>query len=98
MPYKFLFLEKEGEDRRMTKELFLVPSYYKDFKCKGGDCRTCCCEGWAVTVSLKEYFELLGLECSPALRYRMDGALHVLKDADESRNAQLLPTYTGDCP
>ncbi len=82
----------------MVEREFLVPTYYKDFVCKGGNCRTCCCGGWAVTVSLKEYFSLLGLECSPQLRYKIDGALHLLKDADEERYAQILPSYDGTCP
>lgn len=81
----------------MTSE-FIAPSYYKDFKCKGGDCRTCCCSGWAITVSRKEYFDLLSLPCSPALRYKIDGALHLLKDADVERYAQILPNFIGVCP
>ena len=82
----------------MTKRIFTVPSYYKDFKCKGETCRTCCCNGWAVTVSMKEYFDLLSLPCSKELRYKIDGALHLLKDADEERYAQILPSYIGKCP
>lgn len=80
------------------KTEYVVPSYYKDFKCKGGDCRTCCCSGWTVTVSMKEYFDLLSLPCTPALRYKIDGALHLLKDADEERYAQIVHSYTGECP
>ena len=82
----------------MTKSVFLVPTGYKTFKCKGGDCRACCCSGWAITVSMKEYFDLLSLSCSKELRYRIDGALHLIKGADEERYAQILPTYLGDCP
>ena len=82
----------------MIEKKFIVPAYYKDFSCKGGDCRTCCCGGWAVTVSMKEYFSLLGLECSQELRYKIDGALHLLKDADENRFAQILPAFDGTCP
>lgn len=82
----------------MIEKKFIVPAYYKDFSCKGGACRTCCCGGWAVTVSMKEYFSLLGLECSRELRYKIDGALHLLKDADENRFAQILPAFDGTCP
>ncbi len=82
----------------MIEKKFIVPVYYKNFLCKGNACRTCCCGGWAVTVSMKEYFSLLGLECSPELRYKIDGALHLLKGADENRFAQILPSFDGTCP
>jgi len=77
---------------------FLVPSYYKDFKCKGNDCRKCCCGGWAVTVSMNEYFKMLSLDCSKELKNKIDISLHVLKDADVDRYAQLLPNFRGECP
>ncbi len=82
----------------MTETEFLVPSYYKDFRCKGGDCRNCCCDGWAVTVSMKEYFTFLGLECSAQLKKKVDVAFHLLRDADPDRYAQILPSFTGRCP
>lgn len=82
----------------MIEKEFLVPDYYNDFLCKGGACRTCCCGGWAVTVSMKEYFLLLGLDCGPDLRYKIDGALRLLKDADEERYAQIMPAFDGTCP
>ena len=82
----------------MYRNDFTVPSYYKNFRCKGGSCRTCCCDGWAVTVSLREYFTLLGLSCPEDLRKRLDRAMHLLKDADEERYAEIVPTFYGVCP
>ena len=43
---------------------YLIPDYFSDFKCKMGACRAACCEGWAVSVSMTDYFKLLGLETS----------------------------------
>ena len=40
--------------------LALVPDYYPSFVCKAGACRTPCCEGWPVTMSMGDYFRLLG--------------------------------------
>lgn len=47
---------------------------------------------------MKEYFHLLGMECSPALRRRLDSAFHVLESATEDRYAQLTPDWRGVCP
>jgi predicted permease len=42
-------------------EPHLVPDYYPAFSCKMGACRHACCEGWPISVSMKDYFTLLGL-------------------------------------
>lgn len=76
---------------------FLVPDFYKDFQCKCGACRRCCCEGWKVTVSETEYFRLLGEECSAQLRRRLDGAFFVPRDASPGEYAVLNHDYRGRC-
>ena len=35
---------------------YLIPDYFPEFKCKIGGCRTPCCEGWAVSISMDDYF------------------------------------------
>lgn len=82
----------------MSVQKYLVADYYDNFRCKCGACRSCCCEGWAVTVSYVEYMRLLGLTCSKGLRSKLDRAFFILPDADENRYAELNRTYTGDCP
>lgn len=76
----------------------LVPEYYPAFRCKCGRCRATCCGGWGISISMQEYFRLLGLDCSPALRRRLDGALCPLEEPTEARYAQLLPDWRGVCP
>ena len=76
-----------------------IPDYYPSFHCKMGACRHPCCSiGWNITVTLQEYFKLVGLPCSPELRARLDSAPIVPHDADENRYALLAPRYDGNCP
>ena len=76
---------------------FLVPDFYKDFRCKRGACRRCCCEGWTVTVSQSEYFRLVGLACPQALRAKLDEAFFIPPDASPDRYAVLNHDYLGRC-
>ena len=80
----------------ITKKEFTVPNYYKSFICKCGDCRTPCCGGWSVTVSMREYFELLSLECSDELKRKIDCALCVV-NGGENEYARLTPSWLGTC-
>ena len=82
----------------MSSHSYLVPDYYTDFKCKGGACNHTCCSGWRITLSMRKYFELLGLSCSPELRDRLDRAFCVCDNPTPERYAQIVPNYAGDCP
>jgi len=76
----------------------IVPDYYKDFKCKCGECRHSCCMGWRVTVSQDEYFRLLGMECSPDVRRRIDCAFFTVSTPSPERFAEIKHNYLGRCP
>ena len=80
------------------EEPYLVPDYYPAFSCKMGACRHPCCEGWPISVSMKDYFRLMGLDCSLELRRRLDGGLHLSLHPSEDAYAQILPRYDGVCP
>ncbi len=77
---------------------FLIPNYYNDFKCKMGDCRASCCEGWPVTISLEDYFRLSGEECSDELRKRIDRGIKVSLHPTPTEYAQINHDYFGNCP
>lgn len=77
---------------------YLVPDYYPAFSCKMGRCRKPCCEGWPVSISMKDYFHLLSVDCSPELRRRLDTALHLAVHPTEDAYAQITPRYDGQCP
>ena len=77
---------------------FTVPDYYPTFACKEGECRRSCCQGWPISMSMPEYFRLLGVDCSPELRRRLDTGLHLAENPAPERYAQLLPDWRGDCP
>lgn len=80
------------------RQEYLVPDYYPDFHCKMGDCRSACCVGWPISISMRDYFRLLGTPCEPWLRRRIDGALHMVKYPTEEQYAQICPRYDGNCP
>ena len=77
---------------------YLVPDYYPAFACKMGACRSACCEGWPISFSLTDYFKLLSVECSPELRRKIDGAMHLCEHPSPEAYAQITPRYDGQCP
>lgn len=80
------------------EEPYLVPDYFPAFSCKMGACRRPCCEGWPISVTMKDYFTLLGVDCSPELRRRLDCSLHLAPHPTKDAYAQILPRYDGHCP
>lgn len=77
---------------------YLVPDYFPAFSCKMGACRRPCCEGWPVSITMKDYFTLLSVDCSRELRQRLDIALHLAPHPTEEAYAQITPNYVGQCP
>ena len=49
-------------------------------------------------MSMEEYFRLLGMDCSQALRRRLDCAFLLAEDADPEHYAKIHPNYLGKCP
>jgi hypothetical protein len=76
---------------------YIVPEYYKDFKCKTGECRHSCCEGWPIRISTKEYYHLLGIKCSDELRARLDCALKISLEASNECYKQISTDWHGIC-
>ena len=77
---------------------YTAPDFFKDFKCKCGDCRQSCCEGWDISVSEDEYFRIMSLECSEDMQKRIDRAFYIPKDASAERYALLNHDWLGRCP
>ncbi len=82
---------------RVTKT-FLMPDYYTSFKCKTGECRHSCCDGWQVTFSLDDYFRLESEECGPALRDRIDRGVKISLHPTPEAYAYVGRDYYGNCP
>lgn len=77
---------------------YLTPDIFDAFRCKCGACRANCCRGWTVTLSLGEYYRLLGLPCPASWRRKLDDALYVLPDGrDRQRFARLDKDGEGRC-
>ncbi len=81
----------------MCKRWFTVPDIYTDFTCKAGECRKTCCHGWHITLTMQEYYKLIGLNCSPELRRRLDGGIYMLESPTNERYAEFAKNYIGDC-
>ena len=80
-----------------TTHNFLIPDYLTSFACKMGACRTPCCVGWPVRISLDDYFHLTSRECSDELHRRMDIGIKVSLHPTPEEYAQITPRYDGDC-
>lgn len=76
---------------------YIVPEYYKDFRCKCGVCRHSCCDGWPVRITMKEYHQLLGIECSRQLRSKLDCALKICPQPTKEVYAAISSNYQGVC-
>ena len=77
---------------------YIVPEYYKTFSCKGGACRHTCCHGWGITLTMEEYYRILGMDCDARLRRRLDTAFYPVDKPTEERYAAVNHRYDGDCP
>lgn len=85
------------EEERRSRQTLWVPDHYPEFRCKCGECRTPCCSGWGISISMKDYFRILGMDCSAELRECLDTAMSVLPDSTEERYAIMDPDWTGRC-
>ncbi len=82
----------------MFQDKFKVPNYYKSFHCKGKACRTCCCQGWNVTLTQNEYFKLLDENCSSYLKEKIETYVGILPNPTIDRYARINFDYQGQCP
>lgn len=76
---------------------YIVPEYFKHFKCKSGSCRHSCCEGWPVRISMKEYYKLIGINCSKKLRTKLDCALKICSKPSAVCYAEIANKWNGIC-
>lgn len=82
----------------MFQAKFKVPNYYKDFHCKGNACRSCCCQGWMVTLTQDEYFMLMDEDCSKKLKDKIEAYVGILPHPTKEAYARINYDYTGQCP
>lgn len=76
---------------------YIIPEYFKCFKCKCGSCRHSCCEGWPVRISMKEYYKLIGINCSKKLRAKLDCALKTCSKPNADCYAEISTNWSGIC-
>lgn len=80
------------------KRLWLETDYYENFRCKGGACRSSCCEGWQIALGMKEYFNLIGMECSDEMHHRLECAFRVPENPSPEHFRVISPNWQGRCP
>ncbi len=83
-----------------AKNTYLMPEYYQKFVCKCGDCRCSCCSGWGIALSVDEYFRIIGSDCSPELRRRLDVAFRPATNPPPTPARYMLISHNwqGKCP
>ena len=77
---------------------FIVPDYYPEFLCKGSKCRSCCCDGWTITVNQDEYFRLRDLDLSKDRKEKVDAYIGILPHPTSDRYARINLNFFGECP
>ena len=77
---------------------WLKADYYDRFCCKGGRCRTSCCEGWEIAVNRADYFKLIGMDCSEEMHHRLECAFRVPREPSPERFRLISPNWLGVCP
>ena len=80
------------------KQIWLVPEYFKRFKCKCSECRHVCCSGWKIDISQKEFNNLTKLNCSKKLHQRIDQALEMVDFPTQERFRRISPNWLNLCP
>lgn len=78
--------------------LWLETDYFQDFHCKCGNCRHSCCKGWQIDISEKDYFRLIGLDCSENLHHRLECAFAQPEQPTEECFRVIVPNWLGECP
>ena len=76
---------------------YIYPDYYKNFKCKTGSCRSACCKGWNVSVTLEEYFRVINLDCDALFREKLDRGFYINLKPTSDHYAIIRKDYNGDC-
>lgn len=77
---------------------WIETDYFKNFRCKCGDCRSSCCDAWDISVSFDEYIRITGIECSEELSKKIR---YAFRDADHptpERYKLFARNYYGQCP
>ena len=82
----------------MTKKLWIETDYFDNFKCKCGACKRCCCTGWKISVSKKEYYKLLTLDCSAKLADKIESCFVNPEFQSDECYKVIAPNYLGNCP
>ncbi len=77
---------------------WMEADYFDAFECKCGDCRSSCCTGWQIAIGMKDYFRLIGMDCSDALHARLERAFHDPECPSPDRFKVISPDWMGDCP
>lgn len=82
----------------MFQAKFTVPSYYEGFSCKGKECRNCCCQGWLITLTEKEYFSLHSLSLPKEEEEKVEAYVGIKEHLTVDDYGRINLTFEGKCP
>lgn len=77
---------------------WIETDYFDAFECKCGACRHTCCTGWSISVNMRDYFRLIGMDCSDALHARLERAFRDPENPSPDRFKMISPDWLGECP
>lgn len=81
----------------MSEGKWLAPDYYTDFRCKCGECRKPCCNGWKIAVSEEEYFRIIGMECSEELHRKIESSFETPHEPSPEKYKFITSNWLGQC-
>lgn len=81
----------------MEDAYWLTADYFDDFRCKCGECRHTCCGEWRIAVGEREYYRIIGLDCSERLHAKIEGAFVRPDFPTPERYMLMEPDWTGRC-
>ena len=76
---------------------YLTPDIYASFNCLCGGCRSTCCAGLEITISLGDWNRLETASCTSDLRRRLDDTIKPADYPDKVRYAVLCHGWDGKC-
>lgn len=82
----------------MTTNKWIETDFFEKFKCKCGNCKHTCCNGWNINISKKEYYKLVTLNCSKELADKIESAFIIPNFPTDEEYRKIAPNYLGNCP
>ena len=78
--------------------IWLMPSYFKEYRCKCDKCRNTCCSSWNIPISKNEYYRLLTMECTDELHNKIECSFKDPEIISDEKYKIISYNWLGNCP